>query len=367
MRRGLAVIGFVVLVAVLIVGGFVAVDQLAGESAGDDVVIDKPTLGRAAIVEADLIERETFPGILRFADPQLVTAPTGGTVTQVPEVGQVLQRGDTVIEVDGLPVVLFVGERPMWRTLARLDATGSEMTGPDVQQLEENLVALGYPSRRDEEDAPPSVSDPDETFDDDTVRLIQDWRDALGLPEADIVELGRILYLPEGVRIARVIADRGALITPGMPILELSDPEQEVFLQLPVDKRDLVEEGDAVRVTLPDDSVVAATISSVGNVVTYLDPDAPGVIDVTILLDDPALGASFEESPVDVEIVSNEVRGALAVPVNALLALAEGGYALEVDRGGAVLLVAVETGVFVDGLVEVTGDIAAGDMIIVPE
>lgn len=367
MRRGLAVAGFVILVAVLIVGGFVAVDQLAGESAGDDVVIDKPALGRTPIVEADLIERETFPGILRFANPQIVTAPAPGTVTSVPAVGDVLARGDVVIEVDGLPVVLFVGERPMWRTLASFDAGGAELSGPDVRQLEENLVALGYPSQRDDEDQPPSISDPDETFDDDTVRLIQDWRDDLGLPEADAVEVGRILYLPEGVRVARVVTDRGALIAPGMPILELSDPGQEVFLQLPVDKRDLVAVGDTVRVTLPDDTVAGATISSVGSVVTYVDPEAPGVIEVTVVLDDPALGSAFEESPVDVEIVSNEVRGALAVPVNALLALAEGGYALEVDRGGVVSLVAVETGVFVDGLVEVTGDIAAGDMIIVPE
>ena len=55
------------------------------------------------------------------------------------------------------------------------------------------------------------------------------------------------------------------------------------------------------------------------------------------------------------------------MPVEALLALAEGGYAVEVDDGGAAThLVGVELGVFADGWVEVTGDVEAGDQVVVP-
>jgi hypothetical protein len=55
----------------------------------------------------------------------------------------------------------------------------------------------------------------------------------------------------------------------------------------------------------------------------------------------------------------------LAVPVDAVLALAEGGYALEVvDEAGRTHLVGVELGVFADGMVEVRGDIAAGDQVV---
>ena len=46
-------------------------------------------------------------------------------------------------------------------------------------------------------------------------------------------------------------------------------------------------------------------------------------------------------------------EGVLAVPVGALVALSEGGYAVQVATEG---LVAVETGLFAKGLVEVTGD-----------
>ncbi len=174
------------------------------------------------------------------------------------------------------------------------------------------------------------------------------------------------MFLPEPVRAARILATVGSLVAPGQPLIEVSAPDQEIFLQLPVHRRELVAVGDAVQVTLPDDTVAAATVQTVGSTVRYPDPDAPGLIEVSITLDDPTLGAAFDESQVDIEVVGDEVLGALAVPVNALLALAEGGYALEVDRGGVATLVAVETGVFVDGLVEVTGDIAAGDVIIVP-
>ena len=68
-----------------------------------------------------------------------------------------------------------------------------------------------------------------------------------------------------------------------------------------------------------------------------------------------------------VSVVTSAATGVLAVPVDALLALAEGGYAVE--RGGRRRhreLVAVEIGAFADGWVEVTGDLAEGDDVVVP-
>jgi hypothetical protein len=60
------------------------------------------------------------------------------------------------------------------------------------------------------------------------------------------------------------------------------------------------------------------------------------------------------------------------VPVSSLVALAEGGYAVRVvsgqDQDGAPVseLVAVETGLFADGLVAITSDgLAEGDDVVV--
>jgi multidrug efflux pump subunit AcrA (membrane-fusion protein) len=48
------------------------------------------------------------------------------------------------------------------------------------------------------------------------------------------------------------------------------------------------------------------------------------------------------------------------------VALAEGGYAVEVADGAETRLVAVEPGFYADGLVEVTGEVSPGDQVVVP-
>jgi multidrug efflux pump subunit AcrA (membrane-fusion protein) len=70
----------------------------------------------------------------------------------------------------------------------------------------------------------------------------------------------------------------------------------------------------------------------------------------------------LDEAPVDVRVATGVAKGVLAVPVSALLARAEGGYALELPDG---TLVPVETGSYADGWVEVEGDgIAAGTKVV---
>jgi hypothetical protein len=70
---------------------------------------------------------------------------------------------------------------------------------------------------------------------------------------------------------------------------------------------------------------------------------------------------------VEVAFESSRVSGALAVPVQALLSLTEGGYALErrLDDG-TTELVGVTIGAFADGWVEVQGEIAEGDEVVTP-
>jgi hypothetical protein len=71
-----------------------------------------------------------------------------------------------------------------------------------------------------------------------------------------------------------------------------------------------------------------------------------------------------------VSITTTSVHHVLVVPVNALLALTAGGYAVEeVEHGGLRRLVAVSLGLFddADGLVQVSGSgIAAGQRVVVP-
>ena len=87
-------------------------------------------------------------------------------------------------------------------------------------------------------------------------------------------------------------------------------------------------------------------------------------------LTDPKATGNLDQAPVTVAITNASVKNALVVPVDALLALANGGYALEeIESSGAHQLVAVTLGLFddADGLVQVSGSgVAAGQKIVVP-
>ena len=88
---------------------------------------------------------------------------------------------------------------------------------------------------------------------------------------------------------------------------------------------------------------------------------------VTITLDSTLSGATLDQAPVNVNITSQRADNVLAVPVNALLALAGGGFGVDVVTGKTSHLVGVTTGLYSSTLVEVSGTgITAGTLVAVP-
>ncbi len=99
------------------------------------------------------------------------------------------------------------------------------------------------------------------------------------------------------------------------------------------------------------------TVADVGTVARAQGQGEKRAIEVTVTPDDPSATGALDQAPVKVGITSSRREGVLAVPVNALLALAEGGYGVRVVDGSAGgRIVVVETGLFSRGLVEVSGD-----------
>jgi multidrug efflux pump subunit AcrA (membrane-fusion protein) len=89
---------------------------------------------------------------------------------------------------------------------------------------------------------------------------------------------------------------------------------------------------------------------------------------VTVTIADQNKLGSLDGAPVDVDFVSQERKGVLAVPVAALLALPQGGYGVQVVQGGATSVVAVRIGMFAAGRVEISGNgIAEGVTVGVPK
>jgi hypothetical protein len=94
---------------------------------------------------------------------------------------------------------------------------------------------------------------------------------------------------------------------------------------------------------------------------------ASTVVEVTIAVDDAKAVSGLDQATVDVAFTASQREDVLTVPVAALLALAEGGYGVQVVDGATTRVVAVETGMFASGRVEVSGDgIAEGTTVGMP-
>ena len=316
---------------------------------GGDVGAD---LATATIARGDLTERVRLSGKLGYGDARELGTGVGGIVTWLPEPGSALDRGSTLFRVDDQPVVLLLGELPMWRAFTQ----GME-DGPDVLQLEQNLAALGFFDR-----------EPDQEFASSTASAIEDWQESLGLEETGAIEPGRIVFAPGPMRVA---ARKASIGDPaGSAIITVSGTEKRVSAFLAPNLKEIAVVGTVVQLTLPGGRATTGTVTAVGAPVEQDDGQGGSKLKlpVTITLDDAASADGLDQVTVSGEITAVKRADVLVVPVVALLAKPGGGSAVEVVRGGDVEQVAVELGAFADGMVEVTGgDLEAGDEVVVPE
>jgi hypothetical protein len=343
----------------LAVGAAVAVRDDGDDAADDADASTGATTVTAEVTRRDLAEREELDGTLGYGDTSQISLSTGGTITALPATGSVIDRGQTVVEVDGLAVPLLLGDRPLWR---QLDSDAAD--GVDIQQLEANLVALGV--------AAPDSLTVDTDWTSATTAAVKDWQQSLGRDSTGVVAPGDAVVLPGAVRVAGHPTPVGS--SANGPVLEITGTVRVVFIDLDATKQTLVRAGEAVEVVLPDNTATPGTIYAVGSVAqSGQDTDGDGspdssTIEVIVALNDPRAGRSLDQAPVTVRVVTSAAHGVLAVPVSALLALADGSYVVErVGADGVTSQVPVETGAFADGWVQVTGDLAEGDEVVVPE
>ena len=183
---------------------------------------------------------------------------------------------------------------------------------------------------------------------------MRDWQERLGLPETGVVELGRVVMAPSAIRVGALKGRLGDNATG--PVLDWTGPTRQVTVKLDVTKQDLATVGDQATVKLPDGATVPGTVTAIGAVAT-VQPGPPSIVtvDVTVSLATQDKLGRYSSAPVDVTLVAERRDNVFIVPVAALVALAEGGYGLQLLDGGAVRTVAVTTGLFADGRVEVSG------------
>ncbi|MDG4798236.1 peptidoglycan-binding protein [Micromonospora sp. WMMD1082] len=338
-----AAVGSVALL--LVTGAGVAAAVGFGGGAGDDAEARSAPPASATVTRQTLAAAETVDGELGYGPSRTATSRLSGTLTALPDTGATVSRGKPLYAVDNDPVILLYGRLPAYRTLQ----PGVE--GPDVEQLERNLRKLGY-----------SGFTVDGTYTWATADAVRAWQDDLGVPETGRVELGRIGYADGPVRVESHQLDVGAAVQPGQAVLRYTGTDRLVTAELDVDDQRLAERGAAVEVTLPDGRRVAGKVNTVETVIRSGAAGAAGEseaetkIEVTVTVSDQQALAEFDRASASVTFTVSERADVLTVPVAALLALAEGGYGLEVLDGGSSRIVAVTTGLFADGRVEVSGD-----------
>jgi peptidoglycan hydrolase-like protein with peptidoglycan-binding domain len=348
--------------AVVVIAGAGATAAAVMEGGDDTSTAAGRRLPKATgtVTRGDLVDSQTVDGTLGYGAEETVTGGASGKVTWLPAEGATVTRGKTLYDLNGKPVTLMYGGEPIYRTLRE----GVD-DGDDVRQLERNLKALGYGDDLDVDD--------DFTY--TTELAVQEWQDDRGLPETGEIDGSQIVFAPGAVRVSARPVPNGGRVSNGAPLLKVTGTERLVKVALDTGDQHLARKGAKVRVELPGNEIADAKISKVGTVATPKKSggDSSGgssteaTIEVDIVLDDPRKAGNLDQAPVSVRLESERHRDVLSVPVEALVAQRDGGYAVQVVEGATARLVPVKTGLFADSRVEVSGQgLTAGMKVGVP-
>lgn len=309
----------------------------------------------ARVRRGTLSSQTSVSGTLGYAGSYSIVNEHQGTFTALPDAGAIVRCGRVLYRVANSPVALLCGGTPAYRSLSQGDS------GPDVRQLNANLVRLGYATR--------SALDPSsDYFGSETAYALERLQAHLKVDQTGSLSDGQAVFMPGPLRITRVTATLGTAAGPGAPVAQASSTGRQVVVDLDAAQQSSVKVGDRVTITLPNNQATPGVVTSIGTVASSSRGSGATIpVDITLL--HPRVTGTLDQAPVQVQISTASVRNALVVPVDALLARAGGGYAVEtVDGRGVHQLVPVTPGLFddADGLVQVSGSLSAGERVVVP-
>jgi len=365
-RRRIVAVGALVLVGAAI--AVVVVNPFAGNGGNPGGLADNadPT-SVTTVSQGDITSQTQVSGTLGYAGSYTVVNQQQGTITWLPAVGQIVTEGHVLYGVSEDPIVLLYGTTPAFRTLSE-GATDSATSGPDVAELNYDLVALGYLTSAD------IAAEPSD-FTAYTKAGVEELQAALGVPQNGVFTLGQVVFLPSAARITAVGQNAviGGMAQPGSQILTASSTNRVVTIDLNPDQQGDVAVGDKVTITLPNGQNTTGTVTSVGKVATSSgggNGNSSPTVTVLVTPDNPSAAGNLDQAPVQISITQGSAKNAFIVPVDALLPLSTGGYALEViGAKGVHTLEPVNLGLFDDAneQVQVSGPgVHAGQRIVVP-
>jgi hypothetical protein len=366
--RGRWVAGGVVVVVVAVALALAVTDPFRGAASPGTGGTSYHT-SVATVQLGSLTSQTQVEATLGDAGTYEVVNQASGTITWLPAAGQVISEGQVLYQVSGAPVVLLYGSVPAWRDLSE------GISGPDVAELNADLVSLGYATWAE-------LGSGSDYFSAATAYGVEQLQAKLGVTETGTLTLGQAVFLPTAALITGLGSSTvpGGAAMPGSVVLTASSTTPVVTIALDAAQQTEVKDGEQVAITLPDGATTPGVVSSVSTAASsssFNNSDTSNsnssnstpTITVLVSLSNPKAAGNLNQAPVEVTITTGSVPKALIVPVDALLAV-PGGYVVEViGAGGRHRLVPVTPGVFDDaaGTVQVTGaGLAAGQRVVVP-
>lgn len=348
-RRGLV---WLALGGVLIAAAGAGVWLWASDTSTEAALAAASPAATGTVERGTISATESWDGTLDHGRPFTVVSSGEGTITRLTGQGETVERGDVLYRINEQPVTLLYGVVPMYRDL------GHGASGVDVEQLEVNLAELGYDGFT-----------ADDEYTSATAEAVRTWQESIDAEPTGTVARGDVVFVPAAGQVDALRSGVGAVVAPGTPVLDITGGDQVVSLEADVDDRDRFEVDTDVAVVLPGGEEVAGTVTATAIVEVRSEgpggeADTESIVQVEVAVDENAPEV-FVGGPVEVVVAVDERSDVLLVPVNALLALAEGGYGLEiVADDGTTSIVAVDTGLFAEGKVEINSDeIAEGTVV----
>ena len=341
--RRRAVIGIAVLVVVIgTVLGVAVIDSRHGEQAGATTA--PPSAQTVAVKRMDLSNGQSFGGTLGYGPPQTLKGAGSGVVTKLPATGDIVAQGKALYWVNDKPVPVFFGDTPLFRKI-----DGPTLKGADVAVVAQNLKALGY-------SVGALPKDPQQTaFTPAIAAALKKWEKSVGLDDTGTIDVGQFVVVAGAMRVNSVTAQLGDSVAGDL--LTLTSTQKVVTMPVDATEVGQIKTGAAVTIIRPDNKNVSAKVTAVSTTVDggkdTGSQTGPPKLNVTVTPDDPSTLSDLDAASVQVQVTTSVHKGVLAVPVGALVALREGGYAVQTPDGKYK---AVQTGMFANGMVEISGD-----------
>jgi peptidoglycan hydrolase-like protein with peptidoglycan-binding domain len=298
----------------------------------------------------------------------LVDGLAGATIDRQASPGTKITTGTILYWSNGLPVIAIEGDAAATPVLSRSLSDGVS-DGVDVKLFEQALNTLGFNG-----DGAMTI---DDHFDSATATAAAAWLASVGFsadPLSVIMPAGSFVVVPAGLSVGTALVTDGSVLEGDTVVMSLTAPARQVTTTAPIGDSTFAL-GATIEVQFPDGTVESGTVVNVGNVATNTTGtpgDTPSV-PITIGVDTiPTTVDSFVEIPVTLRVVSADIPNAIVVPVSALLALKEGGYAVQQVTGAnpdgtnQTKLIGVKPGLFSNGFVQVEGDLKADTDVVVP-